>query len=117
MKKLNISLLFFTLSIFISTACFGQSHHKFHWPNNITINGDSLLANIGINADSIVAEGKILSDSLLSGLSGLNLPEYSNRHSKHYLKKDGEHYYMKIVPPAIKGKEIDHSDVWLLGAK
>jgi hypothetical protein len=117
MKKLGIAFIFFTLCVIHSSASFAQSNRGFPWDGTITINGDTVQGNITINEDSIIAEAGKFSDSIQGELKGLTLPYFSNTPSKDYLSKDGERYYMEIVPPTMKGKEIDHSDVGLLGGK
>jgi len=121
MKKLSIAVFFFTLCILISSASFGQSTRKFsvqgsdNGKSTITINGETYYGNISINGDSLFGEGSILPDSIQGELKGLTLPDFSNAPSKHYLSKDGERYYMDIVPPTKKGKKVDDSNIWLLG--
>lgn len=33
---------------------------------------------------------------------------------RHYFPKDGERYYLDIIPPHRKGTQLDHSKIWLL---
>src|SRR5450755_4658294 len=112
MKKLSISLFIFTLCVLISSASFAQTNWALPWNGMITINGDTIHSNITINEDSIIAGARKFSDSIQNELKGLTLPYFSSEPSKDYLSKDGERYFMEIVPPTMKGKEIDHSDVW-----
>jgi hypothetical protein len=115
MKKLGIAFLFFTLCVIISSASFGQSSLKTPWDGTISINGDVHLnhGTVSINGDSIVVEGSAIPDSTFKKLKRLHRAEQNS--SNHYLSKDGENYYMEIVPPALKGKKVDDSNIWLLG--
>src|ERR1017187_2073628 len=116
MTKLGITLFFFTLCILQTPAGFAQATKTTPWQGTITINGEILQNphNITINGDTISGEVSILSDSTLKGWNGFIPPNSMIGPLKHYLSKDGERYYMEIVPPATKGKQVDHSDVWLL---
>jgi len=115
MKKLGIAFIFFTLCILTSSASFGQVNRGFLSDGSITVNGGTLHnhGNVTINGDTYDGEVNILTDSTLKRLKRLH-PSESNS-SKHYLSKNGENYYMEIVPPDMKGKKVDHSNIWLLG--
>lgn len=112
MQKLGISLLFFTLamaSFFLTSPIFAQASKDFSWQGIIP---DSAL-HFG---DSIVAHG-IIPEGRLKDLRNFKLPDLSNGSSKHYFSKNGERYYLDIIPPALKGTRVDSSYVWLLKAK
>jgi hypothetical protein len=114
MLKLGISLLFFTLlaeSPFVSSKTFAQAVIQ----GTVSIDNHS-EDSIGNNYHGgfLQTHGHTtIVDSVLRGLKGLIAPAPS----EHYFEKDGRHYYLEVVPPVIKGKEVDHSKVWLLGAK
>jgi hypothetical protein len=124
MKKPGIAFIFFTLCVIYSSASFGQASRTFsvqgstNNKNTIIINGDTLgdpgTVTINGNTDG---EMNLIPDSIQGELKDFSLPDFSSKPSTNYLSKDGKRYYMDIVPPAIKGNGIDHSDVWLLGGK
>ncbi|HET6400496.1 MAG TPA: hypothetical protein VFH95_03770 [Candidatus Kapabacteria bacterium] len=112
MQKLGISLLFFMLAVasfFLTSPIFAQAPKEFLWQGIIP---DSLL-HFG---DSIVAHG-IIPEGKLKDLRNFKLPSLSNSPSRRYFSKNGERYYIDILPPEQKGKRVDSSDVWLLRAK
>jgi hypothetical protein len=117
MKKLGIPIFFFTLCILISSASFAQAKKTTPWQGTITLNGEILQnpGNIIINGDTISGDVAILPDSSLKSWNGFISPKPMSGLSKHYLSKDGERYYIEIVPPALKGKRVDDSNIWLLG--
>ncbi|MFI5201422.1 MAG: hypothetical protein ACHQNE_03455 [Candidatus Kapaibacterium sp.] len=110
MQKLGISLLFFTLSLIVTSSGFAQSSNEYSWrgtikPDSLVHLGDSIMVN------GIIPEGK------LKQFRNFQFPNLSNGPSKHYFTKNGERYYIDIIPPALKGTRVDSSDVWLLKAK
>ncbi len=111
-------ILFFAITLTVSSV-FNSNVSVAQWYGSGRIdslirNGDSQIVNGQILADSMVGNAKNLSDSILDGLRALNLHAFTNRQSKQYFSKDGQRYFIDIVPPPFKGKEVDHSDVWLL---
>jgi hypothetical protein len=109
MQKLGIPIFFFTIvvaSFLLTSPIFAQAPKEFSWQRIIP---DSLL-HFG---DSMVAHG-VIPEGKLKDLRNFKLPDLSNGPSKHYFSKDGERYYLDIIPPVMKGKEVDHSGVWLL---
>ena len=76
----------------------------------ITLNGDTLpFASGSIRID----EGQIPnfeSDPQIR----ITISGDPTRSTSHYYEKDGERYYIENVPPTLKGKRIDDSNVWLL---
>ena len=112
MQKRGISLFFFTLataSFFLTSPIFAQASKEFSWQGIIP---DSLL-HFG---DSIIAHG-VIPEGKLKDLRNFKLPDLSNGPSRHYFSKNGERYYIDILPPEQKGKRVDSSKVWLLSAK
>lgn len=107
MLKLGIPLLFFTLCLAFTSSIHAQTH--IDGLGHIQINIDSLLKGQDFDIDRGFA------DSL--SRSWKNFVPAPNPSSKHYYSREDKRYYIDIVPPAIKGKEIDHSGVWLLGGK
>ncbi len=59
------------------------------------------------DGDTIRGQFKIPMDSI-PGYVG-SMPS-----QKHYFSKNGQHYFMNILPPVQKGHEVDHSKIWLL---
>jgi hypothetical protein len=51
-------------------------------------------------------------DSTLKGLR--KLQGSKTPLSRHYFSKNDKRYYIENVPPTLKGKRIDDSNVWLL---
>ncbi|HZK76820.1 MAG TPA: hypothetical protein VFD13_07925 [Candidatus Kapabacteria bacterium] len=109
-----MSLLFFT---FVAASPFVSSKTLAQVVTQGTVRiGNRSWGNTGniLNGGSLEFHGHATTvDSALRGLKELIAPAPS----KHYFEKDGRHYYLDIVPPTMKSKEVDHSKVWLLGAK
>src|SRR5207244_720953 len=99
MLKLGISLLFFTLSLLISSSSFAQAETDLR--GSININVDSLFH--GLNGEL----NGIITDSTLNQWRGI-LPDLQKQPSKHYVEKDDRRYYIDIIPPGKKAKEVDH---------
>jgi hypothetical protein len=124
MKKYSVLPLFFTLCIFITSSALGQSNRDFLNADSLlklgtvsinndgvfTLNGDTILQRI----EPFTIHGSINADSMIIGGNGIIIPDNSSPSTRHYYEKGGERYYIENVPPTIKGKEIDHSNVWLL---
>ena len=127
MKMFNVIIPFFTLCVLDASPGFAQSSRGF-------LNADSLLAHgtfsinsdgtLTLNGDTIrdgieplTLHGNLDMDSLITGSNGIITPDNPGSSSLHYFFKDDKRYYIENVPPTIKGKRIDDSNVWLLGAK
>ena len=111
MKNLGISLFFFMLAVasfFPTSPILAQASKELSWQGTIP---DSLL-HFG---DSIVAHG-VIPDGKLKNLRNFKFPDLSNGPSNHYFSKNGERYYIDILPPKQKGERLDSSYVWLLDA-
>src|SRR5206468_2289439 len=105
MLKLGILLLFFTPSLFISSSSFAQAETDLR--GSINLNVDSLLH--GLNGEIT----GIITDSALKQWRGI-LPDFQKQPSKHYVEKGDRRYYLDIIPPKSKAKEVDHTKIWLL---
>jgi hypothetical protein len=131
MKTLGISTFLLTLSFLIASTGFAQPNgdvFRRGFLNSDSILGSGIIANdngtLAIDSDSLVGmlgsitiHGGPNEDSKLFGPNGIIVPEPSGSSLKHYFKKDDKRYYIDNVPPTQKGKEIDHTHVWLLGDK
>ncbi len=109
MQKLGILLLFFTLCFFITSSALAQAPKEFSWQGIVP---DSLL-HFG---DSIIAHG-VIPKGKRKEFRNFRLPDFSNVPSQHYFSKNGERYYLNIIPPKQKGTRVDSSGVWLLKAR
>ncbi len=125
MKKYSVLLLFFfVLCVFITSSAIGQSSRDL-------INIDSLVKSgmVSINSEGVLTlnndtifsriqpftiHGSTNLDSMVFGHNGIIIPDNSSSPSLHYYPKGDKRYYIENVPPKLKGKEIDHSNIWLL---
>ena len=130
MKKYSVLLLFFTLCIFQTSTVFGQRIRQYSMDERsivkdtllkhgtvsmnsngiMTLNGDTLHGMIG---SLHLGEGRI-PDSNEVPVGRIIISGNSSKSTRHYYEKDGERYYIENVPPTLKGKRIDDSNVWLL---